>query len=106
MHSRQNGNLDAPDGDRVADDDLHDVRVALPPNERTDASGHDDQRLSRKHGKRREVEVVAMGMRDQDHIDRGHGFQPGAGITTEVSDATSEQRVGEHLHAVDVEQHG
>ena len=71
------------------------------------AMGHDDQRIAPKLPQRSRVEVVRMGMGDEDDVERadGGGVRGGA-VPAQRPEPVAQERIGEATEAVGLDQDG
>jgi len=100
--------LDAADVESFPGRDLHDLVVTGAAAHRAETSRHDDSRPPADAAKRRQVKVIVMRVRDEDHVDVDVLNEMGdrVGVAMKKAQAMTQQRVGENAHAIHLDQDG
>jgi hypothetical protein len=94
------------DRDLLSRGHLDDVLEATFAQERRQAARHDHRQLPPQALERREVEVVVVGVRQEDRVQVVQRLDVDARRPPQVRDAPAQQRVGEQPNPVELEEHG
>ena len=107
MLGERRGHRERADRDRLACLDLDDVSEAPLAHERPEAPWDDDRRDPTEPLERRDVEVVVVGMRDEDRVDaaKSRRVDPAA-PAPEMAHPRPQDRVGQQTDAVERDLHG
>jgi hypothetical protein len=95
--------LELADRELLAHLDLHDGLEPPLPQKPTQPSGHDDRQLLAELLQRGQVEMVVVGVRDEDRVDATDGAVRDARRAAEMRDAVSQHRIRQQADAVEVE---
>ena len=97
---------DRADLDLLPSVELHNLPEPAPPDERAGAAGDDHGKRTVEAPERPEIEVVEVGMRDDDRVEPPEQVGGHLGLASEMPDAGTQNRVGHDPCAFEVDDDG
>jgi hypothetical protein len=90
----------------VADVHLHELAAVPAPQEPRATPWYDEQTIGGDRAQRRQVEVIAVGVGDEDDVGRERACARRAAVATDVRDPVSKDRICQQANATDLDEDG